>query len=102
MGRLAFEVLSGGTVEFDLAQCGSCSKKPCVEVCGLPSINGPLIIGEDGLPALRLTLEEVKHGGCSECLGCELECGLSGRNTVRITLPIPVLDVTADAASSEA
>lgn len=84
---LEFEVLSGGTVEIDLAKCKDCSSKACVEICSKPGM-GQILELKEGLPALNCSPEEAKKGGCTECLGCELECSLHGRGAVTITLPL--------------
>jgi hypothetical protein len=92
---LAFEVRSGGRVTIDLSQCQACETKACVEVCRVQG--GPLVLGEgscgepnraEDVPSLRWSLEEIKKGGCVECLGCELDCDLYGRQAITIVLPL--------------
>jgi hypothetical protein len=84
---LAFDVLSGGRITIDLGQCPGCETRACVEVCG--EQGGPLICDEaKGVPSLRWSLEQVRRGGCVECLGCELACALDGHQAVRIALPL--------------
>lgn len=87
--NLVFEVLSGGTVEIDLEQCNRCDSKVCINVC---SSQGDILTLKDGVPALKRTAEEVKKGACTECLGCELDCLLHGKNAINITLPVKSID----------
>lgn len=89
---LEFPVRSGGTVSIALERCADCKTKVCVAVCQVQG--GPLVLDEErGLPALRWPLEEIARGGCVECLGCELDCELYGRQAVKITLPLAGLEV---------
>jgi hypothetical protein len=84
---LAFEVHSGGTITIDLTQCPECATKACVDVCRVQG--GPLELNESqAVPRLRWSLAQAKRGGCVECLGCELDCELYGRQAVTITLPL--------------
>ena len=84
---LAFNVRSGGSITIDLSQCAECETKPCVEVCGIQG--GPLVLDEGrGVPCLRWSLEQIEKGGCVECLGCELDCKLYGRQAITIVLPL--------------
>lgn len=90
--RLEFTVRSGGTVSIALERCVDCETKACVKVC--QAQGGPLVLDEErGLPALRWSLEEITRGGCVECLGCELDCELYGRQAVKIILPLAGLEV---------
>jgi hypothetical protein len=93
---LEFKVRSGGWVRIDLKRCQSCDSKVCLEVCGIQG--GPLILDEEsGVPALLWSLAEIERGGCVECLGCELDCMLRGRQAVTIVLPLGGLDEYLDA-----
>jgi hypothetical protein len=84
---LVFNVRSGGSITIDLSQCAACETKPCVEVCAVQG--GPLVLDEEqGVPSLRWSLEEIEKGGCVECLGCELDCELTGRQAIFIVLPL--------------
>jgi hypothetical protein len=84
---LEFKVRSGGSVCIDLERCKSCDSKVCLDVCEVQG--GPLVLDrERGLPALRWSLAEIERGGCVECLGCELDCTLRGRQAVSIVLPL--------------
>jgi hypothetical protein len=84
---LAFEVRSGGRITIDLSRCVECETKACVKVCRVQG--GPLALDESqDLPSLRWSLEQIEKGGCVECLGCELDCELYGRQAVTITLPL--------------
>jgi hypothetical protein len=88
---LAFEIHSGGTVTIDLGRCAECETKACVEVCRVQG--GPLVLDEGcGLPSLRWPLERINKGGCVECLGCELDCELYGRQAITIVLPLDRFD----------
>ena len=85
--RLTFEVCSGGRITIDLGHCAACESKPCVVVCAVQG--DPLVLDETrGVPSLRWSLDEVKRGGCVECLGCQLECELHGHQAVTTTLPL--------------
>lgn len=84
---LHFNVHSGGSVDIDVGQCDDCETKACINICD--EQDGPLILDESqGIPMLRWSRDETERGGCVECLGCELSCGLVGREAIRITLPI--------------
>ena len=84
---LTFKVRSGGTVRIMLERCAECSTKACLDVCRVQG--GPLVADEArGVPALNQSLAEIERGGCVECLGCELDCALRGRQAVRIVLPM--------------
>lgn len=84
---LAFEVRSGGRITIDLRQCTECATKACVEVCRVQG--GPLVLdGRQDVPSLRWSSEEIEKGGCVECLGCELDCDLYGRQAIKISLPL--------------
>ena len=84
---LEFEVRSGGTVRIDVRRCIECATKACVKVCAAQG--GPLVLNhEHQAPTLRWPLAEIKRGGCVECLGCELDCQLHGKQAIRITLPV--------------
>jgi len=88
---LAFKVRSGGTVTISLSRCQDCEGRPCLQVCRVQG--GPLVLDEArGVPGLGMPLAEIERGGCVECLGCELECALRGRQALTIDLPLPLLD----------
>jgi hypothetical protein len=89
--QLIFAVHSGGTVRIELAECKMCDSKACIRVC--MSQGGPLVLdAEQGVPALKWPVAQIEHGGCVECLGCELDCELHGRKAVSITLPMERLE----------
>jgi succinyl-CoA synthetase beta subunit len=88
---LSFEVLSGGTVNIDLEKCRACSTKVCVVMCSSPNM-GDVLTLKEGLPALKKSRQDIARGGCTECLGCELECSLKGQDAITIILPILELD----------
>jgi hypothetical protein len=92
---LVFDVRSGGSITIDLTRCGECEAKPCIEVCAVQG--GPLILDEEhGMPSLRWSLEQIENGGCVECLGCELDCLLYGRQAISIVLPLSRFDEYMD------
>jgi len=92
---LLFNVRSGGSITIDLSQCGACETKACVEACAVQG--GPLVLDEGrGVPSLRWPLEEIERGGCVECLGCELDCELYGRQAITIVLPLERFDEYID------
>jgi hypothetical protein len=85
--RLEFNVYSGGTVFIELDRCVACPMKGCIEVCQVQG--GPLRLDEaTGAPGLAISPTEIERGKCNECLGCELECQLSGCQAITILLPI--------------
>jgi succinyl-CoA synthetase beta subunit len=84
---LKFDVFSGGTVSIDLTRCVACETKGCITVCR--DQGGPLQLdAANGTPELRFSPAEIQRGGCVECLGCEIECSLSGLQALSISLPI--------------
>jgi hypothetical protein len=86
-GILVFKVFSGGTIAIDLALCSKCDSRGCIQVC--QSQGGPLQLDDEtGRPGLHFSLADIERGKCNECLGCELECELTGQKALRITLPI--------------
>ena len=88
---LEFKVRSGGTITIDLDRCTECETKACVKVCTVQG--GPLVLDEERqVPSLRWSLAEIERGGCVECLGCELDCELYGKQAVRISLPLSGFD----------
>jgi len=88
---LQFKVRSGGWVSIDLERCKVCDSKVCLEVCGIQG--GPLVLDNGrGVPGLRWSLAEIERGGCVECLGCELDCALRGKQAVTIVLPLDRMD----------
>ena len=87
MTPLTFEVLSGGTITIERDRCPSCRTKACVMICALQS-PGPVLILDGEVPVLKPTLDEVKRGVCTECLGCVTECETKGEKAVRIDLPL--------------
>ena len=91
MSVLEFDVRSGGTIRIDLEKCKSCETKACVKICNSTGM-GQILDLKDGVPALKITPEEVKRGGCTEDLACELECELHGNKAIVVTLPLPELD----------
>ena len=92
---LEFKVRSGGTITIALDRCVECETKACVAVCKIQG--GPLVLDDErGVPGLRWSLAEVERGGCVECLGCELDCELYGRQAVTIVLPLERFDEYLD------
>ena len=88
---LEFKVRSGGTITIDLSNCATCQSKACIEVC--QEQGGPLVLDQlRQVPTVKWSLEEIEIGGRVECLGCELDCELSGYSGVRIDLPLDRFD----------
>ena len=85
MNSYEFETLTG-RIKIDHSKCSECRSKICVEVCE-PKVYKL----ENGRPMLRMTAEEVKKGGCIECVACELDCELKGNRGLRIEFPIEQL-----------
>ncbi len=84
---LTFRVYSGGMVSIDLDRCPTCNSKVCVQVC--QKQGGPLVLDEAReVPKLSMSPPEIARGGCVECLGCELDCALYGRQAIVIDLPL--------------
>jgi succinyl-CoA synthetase beta subunit len=77
-----------GEITYDHAVCAHCESKACVSAC-VPQI---LKLSEDGLPVLKVTLEEAQRGRCTECLACEVDCGALGAGGGHVRLPVPGLD----------
>jgi len=77
-----------GEITYDHAVCARCESKACVAAC-VPQI---LKTSEDGLPVLKVTLEEAARGRCTECLACEVDCRALGAGGGRVALPVPGLD----------
>ena len=100
MKTFSFEVFSGGTVMFDHDVCARCETKACVVVCNQPNLACVLEL-KDNLPALRVTPEEAKSGGCIECLACELDCRTKGLGGVTFALPMPELDAHLETSARE-
>ncbi len=94
--KLEFRIRSGGTIALDLERCVACDSKVCLRVCEVQG--GPLMLDEvRGVPGLRWSMADIERGGCVECLGCELDCTLYGRQAVTIVLPLNTLDEYLDA-----
>jgi Fe-S-cluster-containing dehydrogenase component len=91
MSKLEFSVFSGGTVTIDHALCETCASKACVAACNQPSLGSVLML-RDGLPALAVSAERAAHGGCIECLACDLACQIAGAGALSFVLPTPELD----------
>jgi ferredoxin-like protein FixX len=92
---LEFKVRSGGKITIALDRCVECETKACVTVCQIQG--GPLILDEEHrVPCLRWSLEEIERGGCIECMGCELDCELYGRQALKIDLPLEGFDKYLD------
>ena len=88
---LEFRVRSGGTITIDIERCVECETKACVKVCGIQG--GPLVLDtERQVPSLRWPLAEIERGGCVECLGCELDCELYGKQALHVNLPLAGFD----------
>lgn len=77
-----------GEITYDHAVCANCESKACVSAC-VPQI---LKLSEDGLPVLKVTLEEAQRGRCTECLACEVDCRALGAGGGHVRLPVPGLD----------
>jgi succinyl-CoA synthetase beta subunit len=77
-----------GEITYDHAVCARCESKACVSAC-VPQI---LKLSEDGMPVLKVTLEEAQRGRCTECLACEVDCRALGAGGGHVRLPVPGLD----------
>ena len=76
-------------VYIDDEKCEQCESKACIKACSLYD-RGVLRL-KGGKPTVLMSAEEVKRTG-TECLACEYECWLKGRNAIRIEIPITGLD----------
>jgi ferredoxin len=87
---LEFEIMTGQIV-IDLRKCEACVSKACIAACSSNIFieNGPRI-------DLNRTREEIKRGGCTESLTCELECQLKGGGGLTVVLPMPEFDQYAE------
>jgi NAD-dependent dihydropyrimidine dehydrogenase PreA subunit len=81
MSNYEFHTLTG-KIKIDHSKCLQCTTKICIDVC-----EPKVYMLQDGKPILRMTAEEVKKGGCIECLACELDCRLKGNGGLIIELP---------------
>jgi succinyl-CoA synthetase beta subunit len=77
-----------GEITYDHAVCEHCKSKACVAAC-VPQI---LKLSENGVPVLKVTLEEAARGRCTECLACEVDCRALGAGGGHVHLPVPGLD----------
>ncbi len=77
-----------GEITYDHAVCAHCESKACVSAC-VPQI---LTLTGDGLPVLKVTLEEAARGRCTECLACEVDCRALGAGGGHVRLPVAGLD----------
>lgn len=95
---LEFQVRSGGTITIDLGMCEACKSKACIEVCQVQG--GPLQLDQTRqIPTVRWSMDEIRVGGCVECLGCELDCELYGHSSIRIELPMNRFDEYLESTS---
>jgi succinyl-CoA synthetase beta subunit len=76
-----------GEITYDHAVCAGCASKACVAAC-VPQI---LALTGDGLPVLKVTVEEAARGRCTECLACEVDCRALGAGGGHVALPLPGL-----------
>ncbi len=87
LGKLEFNIFSGGNVSIDLNKCESCSTKACIRNCK-SSKTRPVLVLKDGVPDLDFGFDELEKGACTECLACELDCQLYGNKAVIIELTV--------------
>lgn len=82
-----FDTVTGGTVTLDHTLCRDCESKICIDTCA------PRILSLNGdVPALNITQDEARRGGCTECLACEVACYFHGNRGGHVYLPIKGLD----------
>jgi succinyl-CoA synthetase beta subunit len=77
-----------GEITYDHAVCARCESKACINAC-VPQI---LKLSGDGVPVLRVTLEEAQRGRCTECLACDVDCRALGAGGGHVRLPVAGLD----------
>lgn len=75
-------------IVIDDSECSQCQTKACIKACSL--YDRGILKLRGGKPAV-FDQEEAKRVG-TECLACEDECRLRGRNVIKITVPISGLD----------
>jgi hypothetical protein len=74
------------SISIDTARCSECSTKACIAACQTYA-RGMLEL-RTGVPSVEhLDCEGIKHGG-TECLACEYECLMRGRQAITIDVPI--------------
>jgi hypothetical protein len=74
-----------GCVQIDHEKCQECTSKGCVEAC--KKYGAGILKVEQGKAVLSVQPEEAKRRD-PECVACELECWLRGRQAIAISLPI--------------
>ncbi len=84
---LEFNLFSGGKIRIDTSICSRCRTKACIKNCR-SSKSGPVLVIKDGIPATDYSKDELRKGACTECLACELDCQLYGKEAIKITLPL--------------
>lgn len=94
---LRFGLFSGGSISIDRVLCRDCKTQACVRRC-VSSTLEPVLVIRNGAPELARQDIKPESGWCVECLACELDCGLEGRNAIWIELPDDVkeTDVHSD------
>jgi succinyl-CoA synthetase beta subunit len=72
-----------GEVQFQYDLCAQCTSKICIASCS------PQILKLNGdKPVLAISEDDAKKGKCIECLACELECRMQGKQGCYVYLPI--------------
>jgi predicted molibdopterin-dependent oxidoreductase YjgC len=94
VSTLQFDVFSGGTLTMDHARCAQCRTKVCVQVCQTVGNGDILQLDGEGLPQLKVQLEQTVKGACIEDMGCMLACQIEGNKAIRFSLPMPEFDQT--------
>lgn len=82
----------------DYTQCEPVTKNTRNPACGFACVKACRLYGrgvlkiESNKPVLTISdLEEIKRL-CNECLGCEYDCWLYGKNCIQIFIPLPGID----------
>ncbi|MBU0571433.1 MAG: hypothetical protein KJ995_04155 [Candidatus Omnitrophica bacterium] len=80
-------LFSGGNISIDYSKCRDCESKACTKFCQSSTLE-PVLKIENGIPVTTDSSKIEKKNWCTECLACELNCGLYGKGAIRIELPL--------------
>jgi len=78
-----------GCVQIDHHSCQECTLKGCVKACD--KYGAGILTLEDGKAVLNVQREDAKRRD-PECLACEVECWLHGKQAIAISLPMTGLE----------
>ena len=90
--NLEFETRTGKII-LDYSRCDPVVNKTSNPSCGFACIKADRLYGrnvlkiEDGKPILAVPQKEAQRL-CNECLGCEFDCTVYGKDCIQIILPL--------------